>query len=549
MRFAKPGRALAAIGIVTALVAAGCGSSGDDEGAGKTDGTVSIQWGEPENPLIPGNTTEVQGGKVMDAIFTGLISYSTKDASQVLKMAESITPDAESKTYTIKIKSGWTFHDGTPVKAENFTKAWNYYAYSPNGMANGPFMSDIAGFEDTYTEDPDEDGPKKAPTPKAKEMSGLKVVDDTTFTVTLAAPSTLWPLKTGYSVFMPMPNVFFDKGPEEYAKKPIGNGPFKYTDRTVNTSLTLTRNDDYKGREKPKVKTVLFKVYQEDTAAYADVQANNLDFVQQVPTSALTGDKYKSDFPSASLNKPVAVSQFIAFPFYLPQYKNPKVRQAISMAIDRKLITEKIFNKSRVPMNGWVNPNVSGFQDGACGEFCTYDPAKAKALLAEGGGFKGEISIAYNADSNHKAWVEATCNSISTALGVKCVGKPIPTFDAFRTLSDAQKHTGVYRSGWQADYPSIENWLNPLLRTGASSNDGLFTDAAFDAKLKEADGTQDTEEGGGALPRGREDAAGSHAHHPAVARRSAVGVVDQGRQRRDRRVRGDRALRDHGQVI
>lgn len=491
MRFAKPGRALAAVGIVTALVAAGCGSGGDDGGSGKTDGTVSIQWGEPENPLIPGNTTEVQGGKVMDALFTGLISYSPKDASQVLEMAESITPDATSTTYTIKIKSGWTFHDGSPVKAKSFTDAWNYYAYSPNGMANGPFFADIAGFSDTYTEDPDADGPKKAPTPKAKEMSGLKVVDDTTFTVTLGAPSTLWPLKTGYSVFMPLPQAFFDNGPEAYAKEPIGNGPFKFSARKVNTSLTITRFDGYKGREKPKVKDVVFKVYQKDTAAYADAQDNQVDFVQQVPTSALTGDKYKSDFPNQSLNKPVAVSQFIAFPFYRPEYKNPKLRQAISMSIDRKLITEKIFNNSRVPMNGWVNPNVSGFEEGACGEFCTYNPTKAKALLAEAGGFKGEFSIAYNADSNHKSWVEAACNSITGAIGVKCAGKAIPTFDAFRTLVDDRKQTSMFRAGWQADYPSIENWLNPLLRTGASSNDGLFTDAAFDAKLKEADGTQD----------------------------------------------------------
>ncbi len=483
-------KAAVAVSAALALVAvAGCTS--DSDSGSQSDASITVGWGEPENTLIPGNTTEVQGGKVIDSIFTGLISYDADDASPVNEMAEEIKGDDAAKVYTVKIKDGWTFHDGTAVKAENFVKAWNYYAYSPNGMANGTFFADIAGYDKTWTEDPDGDGPQKAPAPAAKEMSGLKVVDDTTFTVELAAPSNLWPVKVGYAVFMPMPNVFFEKGPEEYAKKPIGNGPFKYDARTVNTSLTVTRFDDYKGREKPKVKNVVFKVYQTDDAQYADAQSDALDFVQQVPVSALTGDRYKADFGDRAINKPIATSQNITFPMYTAQFKDLRVRQALSLAIDRDLITEKIFNKGRIPMKGWVNPAVDGFKDGACGEWCDYNPTKAKELLAAAGGFKGELSIAYNADSNHKAWVDATCNSINGALGLKCVGKPIPTFDAFRTLSDDKKHTSMYRAGWQADYPSIENWLNPLWRTGASSNDSSYSSPKLDAKLKEADGTKD----------------------------------------------------------
>lgn len=493
MRVSRTKAAVAVSAALALVAAAGCTSDGDDD-AGAAGGSFSIGWGEPENPLIPGTTTETQGGEVIDAMFTGLISYDVEDASPVNEMAEEIKADDAAKVYTIKIKDGWTFHDGTPVKAESFTKAWNYYAYSPNGMANGTFFADIKGYEDTWTEDPDAEGPAKAPTPKAKEMSGLKVVDDTTFTVELSAPSNLWPVKVGYSTFMPLPDVFFEKGPEEYAKNPIGNGPFKYKTRQVNTSLTLEKFDDYKGREKPKVDEILYKVYQSDDAQYADAQSDALDYVQQVPTSALAGDKYKSDFGDRAINKPVATSQFIAFPFYRPEFKDVRIRQALSLAVDRDLITEKIFNKSRVPMKGFVNPAVAGFEDGACEDWCDYNPTKAKELLAAAGGFKGQLSIAYNADSNHKAWVDATCNSIQQATGIKCVGKPVPTFDAFRTLSDDHKHTSMYRSGWQADYPDIENWMNPLWRTGASSNDGLYSSAKLDAKLKEADGTKDIDE-------------------------------------------------------
>jgi len=491
-------KAAVAVSAALALVAtaAGCSSSSDDEGSGKSsDGTVNIEWSEPENPLVPANTTETQGGKIIDALFTGLISYAPKDGATVNEMAEDIKGDATFKTYTVKLKSGWTFHDGTPVTAESFVKAWNYNAYSPNGMANGTFFADIAGYDKTWTDDPDADGPQKPATPAAKELSGLKVVDETTFTVELAAPSKVWPVKIGYTAFSPLPNVFFDKGAAEYAKNPIGNGPFKYKARTVNTSLTVTRFDEYKGREKPKVKDVLFKVYQDDEAAYNDVQSGNLDFQQQVPISALAGEKYKTDMADRYVDGEVSTSQFVAFPFYRNEFKDIRVRRAISLAIDRDLIVKTIFSGTRKPMTGFVNPRVAGYVPDQCGEWCKFDAAKAKALLAEAGGFKGEpMSIAYNADrGGHKDWTTAVCNSINKTLGVPCTPRAIPTFDEFRTLSDDKKHVSMYRAAWQADYPLSENWLNPLYRTGASSNDGAYTNAALDAKLKEADGTSDTD--------------------------------------------------------
>jgi oligopeptide transport system substrate-binding protein len=495
-----------AVGVAAiTLLAAGCSSGGGNESSssGSSDAEITVWWGNPENPLVPANTTEVQGGKVIDAVFTGLINYDTKTGKEVLANAESIEPNADSTVYTIKLRSGWKWHDGTPVVAQDYVDAWNYAAYSPNGMQNGTFMADIKGYEDVHTEDPDgTEGPQKAPEPKAKEMSGLKVVDDNTFEVTLSGPSNLWPLKTGYSAFMPLPKKFFDD-PEAFGKAPIGNGPFKFVSWTENQELKVTRYDDYQGSDKPKIKDVTFKVYQEDTAAYADVQAGNLDFLDQVPAATLQGEKYKADFGDRSINKPVAVSDMLEFPKYRKEYQNAKFRQAISVAIDRDLIIEKIFANSRIPMDGWVNPNVAGFKDGACGDLCKFDPTRAKQLLSEAGvtvssdgkftsnGVTSTLSIQYNADASHKDWVDATCNSIQTTLGITCKGKPIPTFGEARQIIDERKATSMFRSGWQADYPHIENWLNPLLRTGASSNDGEYSNKAFDDKLKEADGTQD----------------------------------------------------------
>src|SRR5690606_1027337 len=154
--------------------------------------------------------------------------------------------------------------------------------YAPNGAQNASFFSQIEGYDDVHPEDPDgPDGPKKAPEPKAKEMSGLKVVDDYTFTVTLKAPFSIFPTMLGYSAFYPMPDAFFQMDPDEFGRQPIGNGPVKFVSWQDNVEIKLTRFDEYTLDDKVKIKDVVVKLYQDDTAAYNDLLAGNLDFLQQ----------------------------------------------------------------------------------------------------------------------------------------------------------------------------------------------------------------------------------------------------------------------------
>ncbi len=371
-----------ALGI--ALLASACGGGDDDDDGGAeqaTGGSFTEQWGEPENPLIPGNTSEVQGGKVIDAIFTGLIGYDPDDAATVMENAESIETTDDGKSWTVTLKDGWNFQDGTPVTAESYVNAWNFVAYAPNGMSQASFFGDIEGYDQVTSEDPDGDGPQEAPVPAAETMSGLEVVDDKTFTVTLAGEgSNIWPAKVGYSAFMPLPESFF-ADPDAFAAAPVGNGPWTFKDRQVNVSLTLEKWADYQGTEQPKADEVVFQVYQDDEAAYSAVLAGETDFMQQVPTSKLTGEIYAADFGDRSVNQPIATSQFVAFPYYVEQFQDIKVRQALSLAIDRVAIIDAIFAGTRPPMNGFTNPNVAGYEDGACGEWCTFDADRGQAAL------------------------------------------------------------------------------------------------------------------------------------------------------------------------
>jgi oligopeptide transport system substrate-binding protein len=495
MRVSKRASGALAVGAAFALVASGCSSSNNDDGgdAGASkDGAIVIDGTQPENPLVPANTTETGGGKIIDWLFTGLVEYPNNGGAPQNALAESIET-TDSKVFKIKIKPNTKFHDGTTVKAENFVKAWNWAAYGPSGAQNASFFSDIQGFTDVFTEDPDgPDGPKKAPEPKVKEMSGLKVVDETTFEVTLSAPTAVFPTKLGYSAFMPLPDAFF-ADPEKAGKAPIGNGPVKFVSWQDDVEIKLTRFDDYSLRDKMKIKDVTVKIYQDDTAAYNDLVSGNLDFQQQVPTSALAGDKWKNDLGDRAIASTTPSTALIAFPIYDKRFQNAKLRRAISLSINRQEITDKIFFGNRKPADSWANPLTPGAEPGNC-TACKFDVAQAQQLLKEAGGFTGKLTLSYNADASHKEWMEAVAQQIKTNLGIDAVAVGVPTFAVFRQNINAHKMTGMYRAGWQQDYPDVENWINPLYVKGGSSNDGLYSNDQVNALAKEASAAPSLEE-------------------------------------------------------
>lgn len=157
------------------------------------------------------------------------------------------------------------------------------------------------------------------------------------------------------------------------------------------------------------------------------------------------------------------------------------------MAIDRRLIIEQLYDGNRRPADGWVSPVANGAKPGQCGEFCSYDPAKAKALLAQAGGIPGgRLSIAFNADAALKDGVEATCNQLRNTLGAACVPDPVVDFATFRSNIEARTQRGMLRSAWTMDYPSIESFLAPLYASGGAANIGGYRNRAFDAKLMQA---------------------------------------------------------------
>ncbi|GAA3114976.1 hypothetical protein GCM10020001_037840 [Nonomuraea salmonea] len=346
MRVTKGAQIVAGTALL-ALAVAACGGGASDNGgtaAGGAETPVRMEIGEPQELLNPQNTTETEGSEVLAAIFSPLVSYD-ESKQPVEEAAESVTTE-DSKVWTIKLKSGYTWHDGTPVKAADYARAWNYAALQDNAMGSSYFFGRIDGYEDVH--------PGEGKTPTAKEMKGLKVVDDLTLEVTLTAPFSQFKTMLGYTAFYPMPESAIGsdgKITQEYGEKPIGQGLFKMdkpykkgTDPTVELSVY----DKYPGKKPTGWTKLQFKVYTSSETAWNDLQAENLDIHDSLPATAIAtaksvlGDRY--------FDEPDAAIGYIGVPLkYNKDFENVDIRKAISMAIDRKTIADTVFSGTRAP--------------------------------------------------------------------------------------------------------------------------------------------------------------------------------------------------------
>ena len=465
------------------LPLAACGSS---SAGGSDDNIVRVYGCEPQNPLIPTDTNEVCGGNPETLLFSELIGFDAK-GNPKNEVADSIEANGDNTEYTIKLKKGWKFTDGTEVKAENFTRAWSYGANAKNAQLGASFFAPIQGFEDLQ-----KDGLKGD-----EQLSGLTVVDDYTFTVKLNAPSSVFKTMLGYSGYAPLPDSFFDD-PKAFGENPVGNGTYKFDSWDHNQSIKLSKNPDYKGSFPAKNDGVWFMVYTDPQPAYADVEAGNLDSMDTVPTSALS--TFESDDQVQAVNEPGNVSQSFTFAANQKHFslddEGRLRRAAVSMAIDREQIIDKVSNGTNTPAVDFTAPLIPGYSESVPGnEVLQYNPDKAKELWEQANqiapwGDDESFDIAYNADGGGKDIYDAICNSIHNTLGIKSQATPYPTFSEMRDDITDRKITTAFRSGWQPDYPSAYSYLYSLYDSesadGKGSNDGDYKNPEFDALIDKA---------------------------------------------------------------
>lgn len=488
-----------AVGAAVALTVTACG--GDDEpdesdgnGSEETGGTVRLPMTQDPAEILPMESHAFDNLTALEVIYSGLVRINPETNEAYNYMAEDVTTE-DNVTWTITIKEGWTFHNGEPVDANAYKRSWDYTAYGPHAVYNNFFFDRILGYDDMQGEyEEDEEGNVTVnEEPAAEELAGVRVIDDYTLEVELSSPFAAFPLLLAYPGFFPIA--------EECAADvtacgthPIGNGPFQVEEWNQGVQLNLTRWDEYKGDEAPNYDRIEWVEYAGESS-WADFQAGDIDASFPPPEQA------EAAFNDSALTERFVETNgsaltYLGFPMYNgAPWDNIDFRHAISLAIDMESIIDAVAPGQYLPADSWVVPGaVPGGEAGTCGEWCGYDPERAKDLLAQAGGWPdGEVmTISLGEDPTQEAIFKAIGDQITENLGIPYELNPTPDFFDLRTNHGFE---GPFRNNWYPDYSLNENYLGPTYKKGdpENSNFGWYSED-FEAKMTEADQAASVEE-------------------------------------------------------
>ncbi|MFG2653443.1 ABC transporter substrate-binding protein [Streptomyces sp. NPDC048436] len=442
---------------------------------------IRVNGAEPQNPLIPSDTVEGIGGRIIDQLFTGLFHYDAD--GRVLPAVLDQLETADHQHFRITLRSDWTFTDGTRVTAHSFVDAWNWAANSTNRQQQQAFFAPIAGYEDVA-----------AHPPTALRMSGLHVIDDHTFTVSLRRPDRDFPATLGNLAAKPLPSAFFTMGPAAFGEQPIGNGPYRLAGPAGwkhHDSISLLPNPDYPGPGPVRNDGIRVVFYDDLADAYADLTAGDLDVLDSIPDSLLA--RFHTDMGHQAAKRRIALNSHLAIPADLAHFTGQEGRlrrRALSQAIDRDQLINRLLGGTRIAATdfttGVLREDDAPF---AAGDVLLHNPHGARTAWAQADDirpFTGSLDIAYHASGGYDRWVIALAEQISTVLGIACRPIVYPTFKSIRDHIKNGTLDAAFRTGWRGDYPSQVNFLEPLFVTGAPCNETGYSSEAFDTALHEA---------------------------------------------------------------
>lgn len=477
MSLRKRGLVSGAVLLTGALALAACsGGSSTSGSSGGTGGTYSI--GQPDAPtLAPSNCYDLYCANIDNIIFTGLYEFQTEgDTMKAVptELLSSVETKDNGKTYTLTLNPGSKFTNGEAVTAKTFVDTWNFTANGGNGQqlgfVFGPSQLNVEGYDKVAGEN-STDG----------VMSGLKAVDDTTIQMSLVEPlgqPLFENFLAGPQIF-PMPSEAF-KDIKAYNKQPIGNGPYKLSTPYSDTGLTAVKNPDFTGTA-GSADQIDFKFYTDDNAMWADLQANAVDVVYNLPVDFLS--QYEAILGDRYINLPGMSFSYEAYPTQAAEFKNRDVRVALAKAVDWNEINSKLYYGTRTVAGSFGPPTVPGGGTDICGSDCTFDAAGAKALLEKAGGIPGnKVEIASSKDQSQTA-AEAECNQIQKNLGVECSIKLFPSFakmiEGYQAIKEGDPGF-ILALGWGADNPTLQNMIAPIFGSDAGSNYTGYSNPKFD---------------------------------------------------------------------
>ena len=470
-------------GSATSTTLAQSGASGDPQ----QGGVLTFALGAPDG-LDPVNVWESEGMQVVQCLFDSLVAFDPQTGEVLPAAAASWEMEGDASVWTFHLVEGAMFHDGSPVTAADFKYSWERICDPDNNSRISYHLGAVTGYE-----------AMQAGT--ADSLEGVEALDDHTLRVTLSYPFADFPLVTGHPSLAPVPQEAVEADPAAYADMPVGNGPFKLAQPwNSDYVIDLVRFDDYYG-EDAHLDAVEFQMPPDEETAYAAFQAGELDF-SPVPQGELEAasvtygmsEDGKTVTPGGQvLAGPTAAIEYVYLNTQDETLSDVKIRQALSLAIDRQAISDSLYEGSGLPASSIVPAGIAGYVDGAW-PHARYDVAAAKDALADAGypGGRGlpPLYVHLPTGASDSSQLFTLIGHDLAAIGVTLIIQEVDYAQFLRRLERGSFTMGY--GGWIADYPIIDNFLYPLFATDSGDNQSLYSDPSFDQAVAEARATADS---------------------------------------------------------
>jgi oligopeptide transport system substrate-binding protein len=462
-------------GCLSAMI---CGSFGLAESPGRPEplakfgGTYRRALANNPATLDPAFVSDIYGRTVVTQISEGLVRFDAH-LNPIPAIAEFWEASRDGRMWTFTLHQGVKFHHGREVTAEDFVYSFTRLL-SPN--ARGPvtdFFRRIQGADEFIQG-------------KATRVQGLKAIDRYTLQIALKesfAPS-LTVLGLANAAVVPQEEV--ERLGDHFAQAPIGAGPFKLVRWETGKEIILEANRHYyEGR--PFLDTVVFKIGGTFEQTFAQFLAGNLDeaIIPSGKTEEILNDPRYRQYQL--LRRPTLGLLYIGFNTQVKPFDDKRVRQAFNYAVNTEAIVQKITKMGSLPANGVLPPGMPGHDPDLQGY--SYDPAKAKQLLAEAGYPNGagfpvvQLWTVSKAEST-KAELAAYQQYLAE-LGVKVEIHFVDEWTRYTKML-RRGELQMFRYAWYADYPDPDSFFFPLLHSAGQPNNVFYRNPRVDQLLEKA---------------------------------------------------------------
>jgi ABC-type oligopeptide transport system substrate-binding subunit len=509
---------LVAGALTLGVIATGCGSS--DSGGSSDEGKVFTDYAYlsdsgTNTSFDPGVVQTLSESQITTALYDGLTDFDFTDPEKPeLKgdVAESWEANDDATEFTFKLRDDEVFSDGSKVLPSSFKAAWERAGSPELASPYGYLINNVEGGAAWNSGCLDAEPPEKAEDCKQKvdPSKGLEAIvaddDAMTLKVTLSAPNADFPSIVSHPFFSPANAKDLEKigNKTGWGTKglTIGNGPFKL--ETANSKeVVLVPNTKWNGNilgdTKVKLDKLVFKQTIDVETAYQAFEAGEGD---DAPIPAGKFADAQSAYPKNTATTVNVGSYYFDFGEDDPQVGGPdnvKLRQAISLAVDRDEINQKVYENTRPIATGIVPPGIPGYKKDIC-EYCDLDVKEAKKLYQEwqdaGGKLTKPIKINFNEGGSHGDVAQIVQANLKDNLGIETELAAVAE-DYFVVVAEPGG-CQLCRSGWYADYPTYGNFMVDLFSKSSigGNNFGRFDNAEFEDLIAQAQAeTDDTKRG------------------------------------------------------